>query len=579
MNIKQKISHLFRPNDPTGEMSKAEGVRFGVSGFGQNMVVAFLSGMIMIFFTDVLLISAVAVAFIILGVRLFDAVTDPLFATIFDRTRSRWGKLRPYLLLSPIPIVILTVLNFTYWGFTNPVITIVVATLVYALWSVAYTIKDVPYWAMSAAITSDAKKRTWLLTFARLTCSAGAGLVSLAVPLIVGWQTDGIRAGFMEGAGGLNELTTIISQDAAIYGTAFEAHELFGQWEAVNAEMAAAIQPVLARAFFWTVLIAMIPALIMMFLCFFTNERVMNETKPQSVKHSLGLLFKNKPILQISVSGIVGSLRGLNMTMLFYFATYNLRNPGFAGFPGILLVVPGGLIAALLTPLFCKKFGKRATWVWSHLLGGVIGVAMWFIALNHPWVEVGGMHAWQMALFITGSILLGFPMGFSNVLTYAMIGDTVDYLDLKTGERAEGICFAAQTFISKIGMAMTAFVGLLILGVSDFVPNEIQDGRVLSNLWMTMTLFVGISTLLCVLPLIWYKLTERHQKLAAELIAKRNDARKTKLNESKVWEDFDEDYKIDIIKQTVQYPKSLGGKVEKLSLEELESFKFETNNE
>ena len=581
MNIQARLAKAFRPNDPSGDMNRREFMFFGIAGFGQNMIVTFLASFIMIFFTDVLLIGAATVAFIMLGIRLFDAVSDPVFATIFDKTRTRWGKLRPYLLFSPIPIVILTVLSFTYWGSgISHASTIIIASLTYALWSVAYTFKDVPYWALSASITTDAKKRTNLLTFARLTSAAGAGLIQLLVPIITGITTDGIRFEYGNRdplAGPIGSMARIeMSYEAqGLYNAFFENPD----WLRYNGEMAARIQPVLANAFFWTVFIAMIPALIMMFTVFWTNERVFNETKPQSLRHNMGMLFKNKPVLLIVLVGIFGSLRTLNIVMLIYFATYNLQNVGFAAFPGIFLIVPGGLIASLLTPYCSRRFGKRNTWIWSHLAGGVVGVAMWFIALpGHNWIAAGGLHTWQMVFFIGGTVLLGFPMGFSNILTYAMIGDTVDYLDLKTGERAEGICFATQTFISKIGFAMTAFIGLSILGISDFLPNQIQEMAVLNNIWLTMTLLTGISTALCVVPLFWYKLNDEHQKMAIDLVEKRNKMRKETGffdEEQGGGGNFEEDFRIDIIKREVIYPKSMGGGTKILTVEELKNFTFE----
>ena len=133
-----------------------------------------------------------------------------------------------------------------------------------------------------------------------------------------------------------------------------------------------------------------------------------------------------------------------------YFAKYVLNNEGLYSLI-TLLVVPGGLVASLLVPWMTKKFTKKWSYIAVHVLGAVVMFAMYFIGYDAPW---------KLVVCAIGLVLLGIPQGVNNIITYAMIGDTVDYLEWKTGERAEGICFAMQTFINKIGMALGAFIGV-----------------------------------------------------------------------------------------------------------------------
>ena len=120
-----------------------------------------------------------------------------------------------------------------------------------------------------------------------------------------------------------------------------------------------------------------------------------------------------------------------------------------------------------------------------------------------------------------GLILLGIPSGFSNILTYAMIADTVDYLEWKTGQRAEGICFSMQTFISKIGMAACAFATMLTLSIVGFVENTAATTYVQDGIYFTSIFLAGISMLATTIPLFFYKFTEKEQARVVAITAAR----------------------------------------------------------
>ena len=223
----------------------------------------------------------------------------------------------------------------------------------------------------------------------------------------------------------------------------------------------------------------------------------------------------------MSLVGIIGGLRTIYMTTAVYIAKYNFLNEGLAAVI-FLLVVPGGLAATLLTPILSKKFGKKTILIWSHLIGGILLVVLYFIGLPSS-----GKSPVAQVFFYIIIIIAGIPSGFSNILTYSMIADSIDYLEDKTGKRAEGICFSMQTLISKIGMALTAFVTLLVLGLAGYdnsskvVTEDIIKqmtaeelatyNSVISNNWMATTLLCGLSMAACAIPLFFYTFTEKRQ--------------------------------------------------------------------
>ena len=241
----------------------------------------------------------------------------------------------------------------------------------------------------------------------------------------------------------------------------------------------------------------------------------------------------------IVISGILGSARlAFTYTGGLYFAKYVLADVSFAGMQGeglytimTLGVVPGGLIASLMVPYLTKKIGKRHSYIWSHVIGGaalliafVLGMAFDHGNYAQPWVLIVALLA---------IVISGIPSGLSNILSYAMIGDTVEYLELKTGERAEGICFAMQTFISKIGMAVGAFIGVLgysLAGVTSNNPGALSPAGK-DTMWIMLMLVAAISFIASAIPFFFYKFNEKEQQEAVAEINRRKAEQFKDLNE------------------------------------------------
>lgn len=144
--------------------------------------------------------------------------------------------------------------------------------------------------------------------------------------------------------------------------------------------------------------------------------------------------------------------------------------------------------------------------------------AMYFIGYDAPW---------KLVFNAVGLVLLGIPQGVNNIITYAMIGDTVDYLEWKTGERGEGICFAMQTLINKIGMAIGAFVGVFSYSWAGINPEAspaiTADGKQL--LWNVLILSGAISMAATIIPMLFYNITEKKQQQMVAEIAARNKSK------------------------------------------------------
>lgn len=483
VSAKEKINalthKLFGSTPGDGEMQPKEGFSYSLCGFGQNLICTIIGSYLTVFMTDAIGFNALAVAFLMLGARIFDALNDPIMGSIVDRTRTKWGKCRPYMKWMAFPIAIMTAICFLPWypqsdgGFAA-------ISVMYVVWGIIYTVADVPYWGLSTAMSNDTYRRGNLLTIARLFCTAGAGIVTVITPIITDNMTKGL--------------------DPVAKG-----------------EM-------LKWIYFVIAIVCCVIAVPLFFLGFKnTTERNISTENPPSLGHNLKLLFKNKPLMLIVLSGIGGAARMLfTYTGGLYFAKYIMDKESMYSL-FTMAIVPGGLIASLLVPWCTKKFGKRNTYIWSHIVGGVAMLIAFIVGIA---CDRGAYTSTATTVvLLIALVIAGIPSGFGNIVTYAMIGDTVEYLELKTGERAEGICFAMQTLINKIGMAVGAFVGVLAYYMAGVAANDASsvtpEGK--DTMWFMLVGIAAISFFLTVIPLFFYKFNEKQQQEAkAEIEARKH---------------------------------------------------------
>lgn len=495
MKINDLLHKVYgtNPNDKDSLQPK-EAIAYAVTGFGQNFICTIIGSYLTIFMTDALLFGSVAeggifgaingataVAILMLGVRIFDALNDPIMGSIVDKTRTKWGKCRPYLKWMALPIAAMTIACFLPLP-SKALSTFVIVSVIYTVWSVAYTIADVPYWGLSTCLTNDTVVRGNMLTITRLVCTLGAGIVTVGVPIL----TNGITAKFRDADG--NVMPEFIQANA----------------------------DTLKWTYFICAVVFTVVSIPMFYYGFKnTKERFTTTDTPPSFGHNLKLLFKNKELLLIVISGVLGGARMVyTYTGGLYFAKYVLKNEGWYSLI-TLLVVPGGLVASLLVPWMTKKFTKKWAYIGVHVLGAVVMFAMYFIGYDAPW---------KLVVCAIGLVLLGIPQGVNNIITYAMIGDTVDYLEWKTGERGEGICFAMQTLINKVGMAVGAFIGVMAFswaGINPEATPAIQpEGEQL--LWNVLILAGAISMVGTIIPMLFYTITEKKQaEMVAEIEARK----------------------------------------------------------
>lgn len=430
-----------------------ERICFTVGAFGRSGIYTLMSMFTLVFFQNGAGLTLNQGTTIILIGRVFDALNDPIMGMIVDRTRSKWGKMRPYLLFAPVPIAISTVLLFTAPFQQGSSAAFIWALITYILWGVTFTIQDVPFWGLSSVITPLESERTSFISTARLGSTFGGILPAVLVPVL--YQSKmGYNRGFFVGA----------------------------------------------------LLFAAVGCCLSILIFFVSNERVSKMDKTPSFKETFNVLAKDKLLIIVIFASILGSTMVTANQCADYVGNY-LIIQNFTDFskifkdflPGAqsILVdnvdaklayngffIPRGTIVTTLTvaigvgmvpamalfPMLRKKFSLKQIYIGSAIFGLVVHALCYVIFAQ----EVTKINIYLLWVFL---FLMGIPLGIYNVITYALIADSVDYMEWKTGERHEGVCFSFQTFLSKVNAAIATFVFGQLLGRTDFkaVNKELVD--------------------------------------------------------------------------------------------------------
>ena len=307
-------------------LQNKEIISFSLAGLGQNLIYNYSATFIMIFYTDVLGLAALSVGTLMLVARVWDAINDPMMGIIVDKTRTRWGKLRPYLLGVAIPMAVFTILTFTNVNLSTQS-KLIYAYITYIGWGMVYTVSDVPYWGLSSAMSDDPHDRLRIMTLARILSNVGLAIAIVVPPLVLGMLADHPQR----------------------YG------------------IVAAVISIIGAALF--------------LLAFFnTKERVERPAEVSKLKDFL-LLKENKPLLQLQSSRMLGAFRMILGAAGTYFAKYNLNNEGLFSLLGGTLIL-SMIFAMILTPYLRRFFSKKALYQGGLIIQAIAHVALFLIGYN-----------------------------------------------------------------------------------------------------------------------------------------------------------------------------------------------------
>ena len=416
---------------------------FGIGAVGKDMVYALSASYVMYFYQDVLRLSATFVGLILMIARVFDALNDPFMGVIVAKTRTRWGRFRPWILTG-------TVLNalVLYALFAAPDLSqagmMVYFSIVYILWGVTYTMMDIPYWSMIPAVTSTPADRENLSVVGRTCAGVGAALIAMFTMLLVGaLGGDSERAGF--------------KYVALIVSVVFVVTEIV--------------------------------------CCAEMKESNQTEMKTATVKEMFRALFSNDQAIVVVLSIVlINSALYLTSNFVIYFFKYDFGGAGWKGSYTLFSTIGGAaqiLGMMLLYPLLRKKLSNTGVFTLSLVLA--LGGYGLLLALC-----LAGLSGNLIALCVPGVVVFACN-GMLSVLTTLFLSNSVDYGQLKTGRREESVIFSMQTFVVKAASGVAVFLTGIGLDLIGLVGDTEETGAVAAQSAGTL---LGLRLMMTVLPML-----------------------------------------------------------------------------
>jgi sugar (glycoside-pentoside-hexuronide) transporter len=440
-------------------LSAKEKVGYALGDVAANFVFQTLLAFQLIFYTDTFGISTKAAGTLILIVGIGSGFFDPIVGVIADRTQTRWGRFRPWVIATAVPFGIMAVLAFVTPNF-SPGGKLAYAYITFILLMAIYSMNNVPYSALTGVMTGDMKERTSLSSYRQVGANSSAFIVQvLALPMVL----------------------------------------YFGHGDkAKGYQMTMGLFAVLAIIFFCVTF-------------FTTQERIQPPPgQESSIGQDLKDLFKNGPWITLFVVTVLIFV-GLSMrtgTMLYYFkyCAGDERLFSLFNMVGLGLLLVGVMCSTALV----KRYGSRNLFIVALALSAAFAGMLIL------------MPATSTTVVIALEGLRQFAWGITAPLLWAMMADVADYSEWKTGRRATAIVFASTVFGLKAGLAIGRAMASWILSLFGYVPNAIQTADSLLGIKLIASVFAALVLFLGVACLFFYKIdTKTNIQMTTELAERR----------------------------------------------------------
>ncbi len=400
-------------------LSKKETISYGIGAVGKDMVYMFSASYILYYYQDILGVSAIAMGMILLAARVFDAFNDPVMGVIVAKTRTRWGKFRPWLFIGTLLNAIVLFLMFSAPPALDGSGLVAYAAITYILWGVTYTMMDIPYWSMIPAFTKAGKERENLSTLARSCAGAGSAIITI------------ITMKCVVALGGGNE----------------------------------------QKGFkYFALIIAVMFFVFTLLMCINIKEKSTVDVKAASVGQMFKALVENDQAVAVVVTIVlINTAVYITSNLVIYFFKYDFG--GADWYNGYTLFNTfGGAVQILsmmiLFPLL-RKFMSAIRIFYVSFAMAFIGylalLALLFTSMSNVFI-----------LFIPAFFIFA-ANGMLLVLTTIFLANTVDYGEKKNNRRDESVIFSMQTFVVKLASGIAALVVSICLSVSHLSQDTAGD--------------------------------------------------------------------------------------------------------
>ncbi|MDR1629032.1 MAG: glycoside-pentoside-hexuronide (GPH):cation symporter [Oscillospiraceae bacterium] len=457
-----------------------EYILYGVANGGQVLSWNMLGSYIVYFYTNIFNVDKKIVSAMMLVEGIWDAVNDPLMGSLIDKTRTRYGKLRPYLLAVPVPLAITTVALFAGpllvgdVGASDPK-KVVYMVLTYFIWEFFYTVGDVPFWGLSAAISPNPEERTRAITSARFISKFVGFLPGLIIPII----TDLAHAGAI----GTNLRHVFFGLGVFVGVAGMGLFSLAG---------------------------------------LFVKERVVQSSEEPSLKECLKGLYTNRPLRLLILRDVLSAPGGVKDIFSTYYYVDVLGTLSIS----LLTGIPGTVtdLASFATIGFMRRhFNNKQILLLLKLSENIIQILKYVVALGGRYKSLGFM----IPVIAADGAINGLFGGVRMVIPTDMIGETVDYAEWTTGQRTEGISFSVTTFVGKFGNAVSRSLGLFFVDAIGYKTSndstKLQQSEHTQRWIFAMHTIVPVALgVLGYIPILMYDLVgQKREKMYAELAVMR----------------------------------------------------------
>lgn len=475
-----------KPAEMKKYLRKSEPITYALSLFGMAMLTGWVQGYSKTFFIDFAFgdsglptpaITAIVAALFFIA-RIVGAVCDIGIGYQVDRTKSKWGKLRPWILFCSAPLFLITVLLFVAPRTDSVMFTVVWVYVLYILYTVIGGGVENPLNCFGAVSTPNPKERVSFLSFANIAKAVGqqGGMVAL---LIVG----------------------IIFK--AKYG-----HHIDKQEYTISAIICAFL------------------GITLVMLAFFNNrERVPYSNEKTNILEALKVVFTNKNLLMVAITKLTGFGRGVYSAVSIYIAVYLLGSKDL----NIALMLPMGVgtaVSMLIVNFLLKKYSTKRIYI-SFCLYGATALAILFLFTQAVGFNGLKEHPIYLVIFLVLNFFIGLQHGNTNLTPNIMIADCIDEIELKTGKRVDALCYSGVSLFSKIAAALTDSFGVLLIGWTGYIAATgstygVQTDATLNRFLIIYTIIPAVFVIFQGMPILFYDLVgDKKKRITEELIAKR----------------------------------------------------------